>query len=282
MKMCGFIRKHWRFRRSLLVVLLLLAGMGNLHADLGAFQDFIEKAGTEGETGGSSGGGGGHSNGLAELFAQLLYMGWIYNNCYIRYMPYPYYDGGYIRRPWNETYGQGQYAAGKDFWLSTSVSGIYMVDALNDSSGGSWVSLSGNLFRFFGPYFDAFVLSDSENTLGGFRAGGQFSLMQFEGFQMSMYMQYQHWTRLLDFDAFVFGVEMRFYPAEPLSLRFKAGMQMLENNVALGEIEGEVGFLFNAWELFAGYRYWNTEDGFHLPNNPFPMQGPYLGIRRYF
>ena len=66
----------------------------------------------------------------------------------------------------------------------------------------------------------------------------------------------------------------------PCTLRAKAGIQAFEF-FSLGEVELEAGFMFKAWEGFAGYRWWTlTEEA--SPEQSFSWNGPYLGIRRYF
>jgi hypothetical protein len=202
---------------------------------------------------------------------------WALNNFSSYYGHYPYESGGYIRYASASVSMDADEAdlpednpSRKFFWFNTSVAGLYF----GDMGFGSWISFSGNIFKFFGPYVDVYYLNGEEMI--GSRAGLHFSLIQTNPFNMSLYFQAQWQFIDPDWDraAVVGGLEFRLYPVKPLSLRLKLGGQVFEY-FRIGEIEAEAGVLLQAWEIFGGWRWWNMEGG---PG----WNGPYLGVRRYF
>jgi hypothetical protein len=202
---------------------------------------------------------------------------WFYDNTYIYYGNYPYCDGKYIKRPTmvlsaeSKTGTEPVYPANaKYYWLSTSLSGFY----LNDIGGGAWLSFSGNAYKFIGPYADVYLATDGKSLLNGTRLGAHFSLLQFNPFNMSLYVQWNLWNGALTRNGVSVGLELRLYPVNPLTLRLKLGAQNFEG-FSLGEVEAEMGFMLKAWECFIGYRMWSLDE-----NNSW--KGPYLGVRRYF
>jgi hypothetical protein len=205
---------------------------------------------------------------LIRLFFEIFGRLWLYSND-ISYGPYPYCPGGFVRRPApGEMVPDGE----KDSSYSLGLSGLY----LSGVGGGSWLSFSGNLFRFIGPYADVFLVTDGEDLLNGFRIGAHLSLFQSNFFNAALYIQYQLWYGFLQRDACAMGFEFRLYPLKPLSFRAKFGFQLFEH-FTLGDIELEVGCMIGGWELFAGYRWWQIAG-----DTPYPLwSGPLLGLRRY-
>jgi hypothetical protein len=196
--------------------------------------------------------------------------------CY--YTAYPYYPGGYIRRPWN-LYADELYQASrwnhKNHWFSPSLSTFY----LNNIGGGPWLSLSGNIFKFIGPYVDTFLILDGSSYLYGLRAGAHFSLFQTDPFSAAFYLQYQLWTGILTRQGATMGLDLRLYPVKPLALKAKFGFQAFDY-VSLGEIELEAGIMLKSWEIFGGYRWWQPPENRDTP--PPDWHGPYLGLRLFF
>jgi hypothetical protein len=260
------------------VALFMLIPGVSLHADLDAFKDYIEAA--ESAPKEESPSGENEDNGFSEFLFKIFIMLWYYNNNYLSYAAHPYDGAGYIRRPWTKHPEVMDYfpeeEEEKNYWLSTSLSSMYM----RGMGAGPWFSFSGNLYKFIGPYADAWLLTDREDILNGIRLGMHFSLLQFNGFNMSLYGQWQLWYGLMVRHAGVFGVEFRLYPVKPLSLRVKLGIQSFEY-FSFGEAEFEAGFMIRAWEIFGGYRTWGFLDE-DLASPGYPWSGPYLGVRRYF
>jgi hypothetical protein len=285
----GKVRAHRPGIRLFCLLILGFFPLYALQADLDAFKDHIEeteKNHAETQTGESeeSDASDEGSNSFAAFLLKLFGWIWLYNNIYLHYGPYPYCQEGYIQRlpiPISGFQERNPLVPlgvdkGKYYWFSTGLSAFYV----QDMGGGSWVSFSGNGYKFIGPYGDLFFISDGTTFLNGIRAGVHLSLLQFNPFNASLYLQYQMWTGLLFRHSGDFGLEFRLYPVKPLSLRAKAGIQAFEF-FSLGEVELEAGFMFKAWEGFAGYRWWTlTEEA--SPEQSFSWSGPYLGIRRYF
>ncbi|MDR1985622.1 MAG: hypothetical protein LBP88_01450 [Treponema sp.] len=282
----GKVRVH----RSGLFCLLILGffPLYPLQADLDAFKDHVEKIEknkAEDQTPASeeSSSSEAESSSFAAFLFDLAGVLWLYNNTYLHYGAYPYCQEGYIQRipipisdfqELNPLVSSGV-EKGKYYWFSAGLSAFY----LQDMGGGSWVSFSGNGYQFIGPYGDLFFISDGKTFLNGLRAGIHLSLLQFNPFNASLYLQYQMWTGLLFRHSGDFGLEFRLYPVKPLTLRAKVGFQVFEF-FSLGEAELEAGFMFKAWEGFAGYRWWTLTEA--SPEQLLSWSGPYLGIRRYF
>ena len=252
-----------------------------LYADLDAFKDFIEaeEARQDTETGDSSSGGGSDRNGFGWFLWELFEWVWVFNNIYLQYGDYPYDGAGYIRRPWDaaQSAAQGlEYSQAPDqikpYWFAASAGGFY----LDGMGAGPWASFSGNVYKFIGPYADVFMVTDTKDILGGVRLGLHLSLFQSNAFNMSLYGQWQLWYGLLSRNGGTLGLEFRFYPFKPLTLRTKLGIQFFES-FDLGEAEVEAGFMLKAWEIFGGYRWWGFSG-----DSAARWNGPYLGVRRYF
>jgi hypothetical protein len=279
------VNKYYR----LIVIFLLLVPVLSSYADLESFKDAVEAAEDSNEDAedkpkSSSSKSHNRRDSSEDFFAALFAWLWLYNNYALNYGDYPYCDNNYIQRPssldetdalvWNP-YSK------KNYWFSTGLSAFY----LQGMGGGSWFSWSGNIFKFFGPYIDGYLIGDEYSFsgtgpfLGGVRAGMHFSLFQSNVFNSSLYIQWQGWYGMLSRNGAVFGLETRLYPIKPVTLRAKAGFQVFEQ-VSIGELELEAGFMLKSWELFAGYRWWSLEkdNEFSSPT----WQGAYLGLRRYF
>ncbi|MDR2419664.1 MAG: hypothetical protein LBD79_11555 [Treponema sp.] len=187
------------------------------------------------------------------------------------YGDYPYHARGYIQRPINDPFINTKVYLddAKYYWFSTSLSGFY----LNSLGGGSWVSFSGNAYKFIGHYADVYFITDAREFQIGTRLGAHFSLLQFNPFNASFYIQWQFWNGVLLRHGVTLGVELRLYPVKPLTFRFKEGAQLFER-FSIGELDFEMGIMIEAWECFAGYRSWTLDNETYA--------GAYLGVRRYF
>jgi hypothetical protein len=260
----------------LLAGVLVVAAAVPLYADLGSFREKIEeeekprekppeqeKPKSPPRENRRHDDGDGDAS-LWELLFHVFFFA-LEANLSTTYGPYPYCEDGYIRRDGEEPDGKQ-----KNYFFNASASGFY----LHGMGGGSWLSFSGNLLRFIGPYADVYAVSDGREVLYGWRAGMHLSLIQSEGFNLAYYLQYQMWLGFMYRNMTVMGLEFRIYPVKPLSLRSKLGVQLLGSG-GLGEAELEAGFLIQAWELYAGYRWWSAFGGGR------PWHGPFLGLRRH-
>ncbi|MDR2150578.1 MAG: hypothetical protein LBO67_07160, partial [Spirochaetaceae bacterium] len=229
----------------LCVAALLIAEPAPLFANVEAFKNTIAGSETETQKSPQSSGHAGSisttdSSMLGELIAQLLLLLWLPDNFFFTYGAYPYVEGGFIQRPKST---EAEDFEGFDFnkknhSFSVGVSAFH----LGGIGAGSWVSLSGNIFKFFGPYLDAYVITDTEQVLGGGRAGLHFSFIQSNIYNLAWYAQWQGWGGALSRHAFVTGLDTRIYPVKPLTIRLKAGFQLF-SSLSLGELEGEIGVM---------------------------------------
>ncbi|MDR2537628.1 MAG: hypothetical protein LBC46_04920 [Treponema sp.] len=263
------------YKNTLLILFVFVMTM-RAYADLDSFSDRVieSEQNPKPETPSESSDEQSSHSGFGDFLAQMFGILWFYNNIYLYYADYPYQAGGYIRRPVDDTLIHTKVYAGdaKYYRFSTSLSGFY----LNDIGGGSWVSFSGNAYKFIGPYADAYVITDAQKFQVGTRLGIHFSLLQFNPFNASFYVQWQFWNGVLARHGVTTGFEVRLYPVKPLTFRLKGGSQLFKR-FSIGELELEMGIMVKAWEYFAGYRLWT------LYNETLPSYfGAYLGVRRYF
>ena len=264
-----------RYRITLLI-LLVLSMTGQAYADLDSFSDRVieSEQNTEPETPPSSSEKQSSDNELAALLVKLFGILWLYDNVYIYYADYPYQEGGYIQHPVADPFVNKMVYAddAKYYWFSMSLSGFY----LNGIGSGSWLSFSGNAYKFIGPYADVYFITDTREFQIGARLGAHFSLLQFNPFNASLYIQWQFWHGVLSRHGITTGIELRLYPVKPLTFRLKGGAQMFQR-FSIGDLELELGIMIKAWECFVGYRSWT------LDNETTPSYaGSYLGVRRYF
>ncbi|MDR0636072.1 MAG: hypothetical protein LBF87_03235 [Treponema sp.] len=259
-----------------LLILLAFSMTGQVYADLDSFSDRVieSEQNPKPETPSESSEEQSSDSGFAVLLARLFGILWLYDNVYIYYADYPYQEGGYIQHPVADPFVNKMVYAddAKYYWFSMSLSGFY----LDDIGGGSWLSFSGNAYKFIGPYADVYFITDAREFQIGARLGAHFSLLQFNPFNASLYIQWQFWNGVLSRHGVAMGIELRLYPVKPLTFRFKLGSQMFER-FSIGEMELEMGIMIKAWEWFVGYRSWTLGDEM-IPS----YAGAYLGVRRYF
>ncbi|MDR1326224.1 MAG: hypothetical protein LBK00_09345 [Treponema sp.] len=263
------------YKMTLLIPLVFIM-TAHVYADLDSFSDHVieSEQNPKPETPPESSDEQSSNSGFGDFLALVFGILWLYDNTYLYYADYPYQAGGYIRRPVDDPFIHTKVYAddAKYYWFSTSLSGFY----LNGIGGGSWVSFSGNAHKFIGPYADVYVITDARKVQIGTRLGIHFSLLQFNPFNASFYIQWQFWNGALSRHGVTTGLELRLYPLKPLTFRLKAGSQMFER-FSIGELELEMGIMIKAWECFVGYRSWT------LNNETFSSyDGAYLGVRRYF
>ncbi|MDR1399851.1 MAG: hypothetical protein LBJ41_08015 [Treponema sp.] len=262
--------------KIILLISLVFIMTRHVYADLGSFSDRVieSEQNPEPETPPASSNDQSSDNNFTAFLAQLFGILWFYDNVSIYYADYPYQEGGYIQHPIENLFLNTKVYAdnAKYYWFSMSLSGFY----LNGIGGGSWVSFSGNAYKFIGPYADVYVITDAREFQIGTRLGTHFSLVQFNPFSASFYVQWQFWNGVLSRHGVTTGIELRLYPVKPLTFRLKGGAQLFER-FSIGELELELGIMIKAWECFAGWRSW-TLDNETVPS----YSGAYLGIRRYF
>ncbi|MDR2150473.1 MAG: hypothetical protein LBO67_06595 [Spirochaetaceae bacterium] len=259
---------------------LLIAQPVPLYATLESFKNTLEnseseaeKKTTEADASEKEKDPDSSSSSNSTLF-ELMGIIWQGINFTFTYGAYPYAEDGFIQRPKSIVDFESFDFNKKNYSFSAGVSAFH----LGGIGAGSWVSLSGNIFKFFGPYLDAYIITDTEQVLGGGRAGLHFSLIQSNGYNLAWYAQWQGWGGALSRHAFVTGLETRVYPVKPLTIRLKAGFQLF-SSLSLGELEGEIGVMVKAWEFFLGYRYWGIAEE-HFSGSPW--HGPSIGLRSYF
>jgi hypothetical protein len=192
---------------------------------------------------------------------------WALGNLTHYYTDYPYDGYGYIRRDYLSYPDEKN--EDKYHYFTTGLSGFY----LDDLGSGSWFSFNGNIFKFFGPYADVYVIYDGHETLTGLRAGIQFSLIQTNPFTVNLYYQGQWWFGMMERSGSAAGLEFLVYPFRPISLKAKTGFQVFDN-FEMGEIELEAGVMLASWQIYAGWRWWNIDGE--------SWSGPFAGLRKFF
>ena len=267
-------------RCILLLLLLSFALPAMAHADLDDFREEVEEAEkekppeesrTEDEEDDEEEGESLLGRFLWELFGAI----WLVNNTTTTYGSHPYSADGYIR--WarvEEGYGaDGEVyipTGRRSHWLYSEIQAL----ALEGLGQGTWFTLKGHAYRFFGPYFEGWVLGDGEDLFGGLRLGLTFSLFQSDPLSLSLYGQGNMWFGVLARSGGALGVELRSYPFKPLSLQLRGGLQLFER-FSVGEVESRAGLLFGRWEAYAGLRWWRLLDGAGLVRERY--SGPFAG-----
>jgi hypothetical protein len=212
-------------------------------------------------------------NAFVRLLFEIWGYLWLANNLGTAYEPYPYYEQGYYH--WLPDFEVPDGSPLKDQYFNLSVHGI----SFEELGYGTWLTFEGHLFRFFGPYLEAFVLSDGNKEFYGQRYGLNFSLFQSDPLSMSLYWQFTQWTGIFFRSGQTVGVELKSFPFEPLVLKFRGGGQYF-NSFNMGEVEVEGGIMLERFALTGGWRWWNLGTKTGLVTNFY--NGPYAGLEVYF
>lgn len=262
-------------RRAILGLAFLALAGAPLHADIADFGEKVAEAESapneEAQPPASSGSDG--NTAFGEFFVELVSYLWAIDNLYTTYGPYPYVPDGYIR--WADDGGRP--APGRrNSWYSVDAEGFY----LSGFGAGAWTRLEGYAWRFFGPYAEAWLLSDGAAFQGGGRVGVLFSIFQTQAFSLSLYSQWNQLFGALERTGATVGLELRSYPFRPLSLRWRGGAQLFEG-FKIVESELSAGLVYGPWEPYFGWRWWSLGNG---GSNPTPLAeygGFSVGLRRH-
>jgi hypothetical protein len=280
-----------KLRTSILALLCLsLFDPAEIHADLSDFKDDVEDTKEQSEerrrdekddeiqnSGSYEDGEDGEGSIVARIVLEILQFIWVVNNTTTTYGAYPYSPSGYIKwaEPvpgWEEHYRTNGY---RDQWFALDAQGVY----LENLGFGSWLTFRGHLYRFFGPYFDTWTITDGSDVFYGYRLGGSFSLFQSDPFSLSVFLQYDAWRGILNEDGLHFGGEIRSFPARPIGLQYRAGIQIFDGFNVI-ESDAQLGLIFERIEVFGGYRWWGiTNSAGELTVS---YAGPMAGIRLHF
>lgn len=274
------------------LLLILLAPL-RLYADLGDFQQDVEQTEDQADDSDEIANGDQDSDEdnddeysdedddgsiIGQILFEIFKFVWVLNNTTTTYGAYPYSPTGYISwaEPADDYYGLDYVTTGyRSSWFALDSEAIYL-----DGLGfGSWATLRGHFYRFFGPYLDSWVISDGSDLFYGLRVGGSLSLFQSDPFSMSVFAQWVSWNGILDREGANIGVELRSFPGRPLALQYRLGYQFFGSFHML-ESDAQLGILFNRFEIFGGYRWWGllTTSG-DLTSD---YGGPEFGVRLHF
>lgn len=221
------------------------------------------------------------NNSVVEIIFQLVFMGWGINNLTAIYSDYPYFSEPFIQRDYStiaplETKDLLPAPQNKkSWWYTVDVQPFY----LQRIGGGSWLTLRGNSWRFFGPYFEVLALTDTHETMGALRLGGTLSIIQTNPFTLNFYGQWISWFKFLERNGGTFGIESRFFIIKPLSFHFRGGFQTFPH-FQIGEAEVKTSFFSGPCEFYLGWRWWELKDLNH--NYIDSWSGPFAGIALWF
>ncbi|GEM_PF-2971323 len=217
-------------------------------------------------------------NPFFDLLLELFRIVWFVNNTTTTYNDYPYAKEDFVAwaepddsksEIWYNTTGI------KDYWYSLEIQPLLLEGI---GYGGS-VALKGHLFRFFGPYMEAWSHVDGEDFQGGARLGLLFSIIQSDPLNLSLYGQWNTWFGTINRGGGTLGLEFRSYPFQPLTLQARAGFQLF-SAFKVAELEVQAGVMFNRFETFFGWRSWDLQTTWG--DSVETYQGPFGGLRVYF
>jgi hypothetical protein len=213
---------------------------------------------------------------LGQIILEILQFIWVTNNTTTTYGDYPYSPTGYINWAQRDPVYGGMMTTGyRDQWFAIDAQGVY----LEGLGFGAWSTFRGHFYRFFGPYIDAWSITDGEEDFYGFRLGGSVALFQSDPFSLSALIQYDRWGGVLDEEGLLLGIELRSYPFRPVGLQYRASAQLF-GGFTVVESDVQLGIILSRYELFGGYRWWGlTTSGGELTNQ---YRGPVAGIRIHF
>lgn len=259
------------------VALLLTAPLRADLADLETGVEAVEKdegAGSPAPADTEDGG----DNLFGDLLIELFRILWATNNLSTTYGDHPYPDDGpFVRlgtwKPDPDTGDLGVYPLrGRDWWYTAEAQGF----VLEGLGAGTWFSIQGNAFRFFGPYAEVWNLTDGSQIQGGVRAGANVSLLQTEVLSLAVYTQANFWYGTVNRSGGSVGLEARAYPLKPLSLGGRWGAQLFRK-FSVSEAEALAGWVLGTVEVAAGWRWWQLRN---LAGDPGAgWGGPFLGTK---
>ncbi len=268
--------------RTVAVIALLFNIAGPLYADLEDFEKSIQEAEAEDKADTVENGNSAQESALGGFLWELFRLVWFINNTGASYSDYPYSDGKFYHFPqsmYADTSNQDalsfQPATPKSHWFALDTQAFY----LEDVGGGTWITFRGTLWRFFGPYFEAMLLTDGQEFLQGTRLGGTFTIFQSTPLTLNAYFQWQAWNGILDRSGTTGGIEILSFPVKPLALQFRLGGQTFPR-FSLTETELKAGWMIEEWQLNGGWRWWTINDV--NDDDPPGWSGPFLGITRFF
>jgi hypothetical protein len=222
---------------------------------------------------------GSSNDGFGAFVAKVVALLWAADNVGTTFGAHPYDEHGWVRiAPWTAATDPTSppLLTGRDQWWSAEAQ-VFSLDGLGT---GVWTAWKGHLWRFFGPSFEGWTLTDGAQLLSGGRAGLTFSLVQGDPFNLSVYLQAQGWTGALVRGGGSGGLELRSYPLDPLEVQVRLGVQGFDG-FQIGEFEAQAGWNFGAITAFGGFRSWGLGDGSAKPPTSV-YAGPFGGVRWYF
>lgn len=268
--------------KNIWVAVIFSLALTSAHADLPSFADDVARAEAasdkETERDESYDDGGGSIFG--EILFQIFRLIWFYNNSATTYGEYPYAERNFVHMPiaglammTGETTGYP--AREKNHWYSAELQG-FRLEGIGD---GTWFTLRGNAWRFFGPYIDGILILDDKSWFQAARIGASFTLFQSDPLSMNLYGQWNSWNGILDKNGASLGFDIQSFPVKPLALHARMGFQTF-NRFAVAEAEVRAGILVERWEVFAGWRWWDlqTVKGSHIKD----YSGPFAGTAVWF
>jgi hypothetical protein len=267
-------------RKLLTFLILLYATFLPLHGDIKSFQEDVEAAEEqvpEKETTPESipESAKHRQKTFGDILMELTFLLWFHHNASTTFSPHPYHSTGFVRWAEERQSGVRLPTGTKDHWLSAEVQAL----GLDGLGWGAWTGVKGHLYRFFGPYLEAWNLNDGKENLTGFRVGALLALFQSDPLSLGVYGQWNHWTGAFSRTGGTVGLEVRSYPFAPLTLQSRWGVQVFPQ-FQMGEGEVQAGLTRDSWEAFAGWRWWTLRTAEGSPVNRYG--GPFAGIRKYF
>lgn len=222
----------------------------------------------------------------------LICFCWFINQCDTRYDHYPYEKGNwYIENSFTadkETYYDEpqDMPEKKRLWrfsLNTALLAYPKLGYGNETKFESMVC------PFIGLSCTNTILSDMDETSGIINIYGVFPVFQLNKLSMYLDFGWQRWYgdahEILRDDAFLFGLEFKSYPFNPLVLEYQITWQYASDNTSLQQMKIHAGFMslknkefYGEYKRIAVVHESNAKDSYTVKN----WNGLALGARIYF
>lgn len=240
---------------------------------------------------------------LAQVITDVLFNTWFTLNANLNFGSYPYCEEGYLQsglknkdnsglsQPY-KTNGLKLYRGYIDVSAfamsftkqttstdSTNPAKITFRHIFDELSYGVDAEIHTYLVKYIGLDAEAWTIGDTSGRLSGGRLGARFSGIQTEHFAFGAYFHavFWHTSKLLEGGAL--GLDFEIYPAEPVIILARSGLQILDDDLTFFETDISFGFIIDRFEVFGAYRLWLL-----IKENAasHPYHGGRVGIRTYF
>lgn len=264
---------HLVLKKILVCVVLLsmLPGVARLSA--GTFQDAIDKnKEIHDESSGSSSSDDDSEHPIAEFLFDLMGQLWILDVKTVIYGGYPYCPDGFVtfHPVLNRDGDDLGWTPGRSWWCTVGGSGGLVYRGFYGMQPVGELALESQALKMIGPDMSITALNDDGDPFLLSQVGFRFNLLQFRSFVWSWFIGYCNKSEydvsrdiwLVDHGV-PFGIDLRIFPADPLTLRGRVGFFCFDG-YSITDTRIEVGYMLDALELYLQKRTLSTGE----PDSP--------------